>query len=341
MKKNMTSNQSPNADENTPAEQPSNVTEGLPANQPHAIARVMEPPVNAMGDEESAQHDKIVAQMSAVGIGGNILLALVKFVAGIMGNSMALVSDAVHSSSDVLATAVAYVGDRIARRKADDKHPYGHERFEQLAAAALSLILLAAGLGIGYTGVNSLLEGRTSEDIPTVLPLAAAVLSIVVKEAMFWYTRHGARKIGSDVFMADAWHHRTDALSSVAALIGVAATRLGFPWGDEIASIVICLFILKVAWDVGRDAIGKLVDESGGRELNEAIANCAASCDCVNHVDLVVTRRFGSLYYADVEVAMDGSLTLVEAHKHAEEVHERIERECPLVKHAAVHVNPV
>ena len=308
--------------------------------QPHDIAHVVEPAVNAAGDDETAEHAKVVARLSAVGIGGNVLLAVFKFVAGILGNSMALVSDAVHSSSDVLATAVAYAGDRIARREADEKHPYGHERFEQLAAAILSLILAGVGLGIGYAGVESLVHGGADE-MPGVLALVAAGVSIVVKEAMFWYTRRGAKRINSDVFMADAWHHRTDALSSVAALIGVGATMLGFPLGDSIASIIICLFILKVAWDVGREAVGKLVDESGGRELNEAIARCVVQCGHVNHIDSLYTRRFGSLYYADIEVAMDGSLTLAEAHKHAEEIHERIERECPQVKHATVHINPV
>jgi len=310
-------------------------------NQPHEISHVIEPRVEVVTDDEVSKRNKVVAQLSIVGVGGNVLLAVFKFIAGVLGNSMALVSDAVHSSSDLLATAVAYVGDRIARREADENHPYGHERFEQLAAAILSLILASVGIGIGYAGVQSLLSGGAGEDVPGVLALVAAGVSIVVKEAMFWYTRHGARKINSDVFMADAWHHRTDALSSVAALIGVGATMLGFPLGDSIASIIICLFILKVAWDVGREAIGKLVDESGGRELDEAIAACAARCDIVDHVDLVVTRRFGSLYYADVEVAMDGSLSLDEAHKHAEEIHERIEREIEQVKHVTVHVNPV
>lgn len=309
--------------------------------QPHDIAHVVEPAVNAANESETAERNRVVARLSAVGVGGNVLLAVFKFVAGILGNSMALVSDAVHSSSDVLATAVAYVGDRIARREADENHPYGHERFEQLAAAILSLILAGVGIGIGYAGVESLMHGGAGDEAPGVLALIAAAVSIVVKEAMFWYTRHGAKKIGSDVFMADAWHHRTDALSSVAALIGVGATMLGFPLGDSLASIVICLFILKVAWDVGREAVGKLVDESGGRELNIAIAKCVAQCSAVDHIDSLYTRRFGSLYYADVEVAMDGSLTLSEAHEHAEEIHERIERECPQVKHATVHVNPV
>ena len=309
--------------------------------QPHDIAHVVEPRIGMAGEDEAAERNRTVAQLSAVGVAGNVLLTVFKLVAGLLGNSMALVSDAVHSASDVLATAVAYVGDRIARREADESHPYGHERFEQLPAAILALILASVGVGIGVAGIQAAIDGGSQDEVPGILALVAAGVSIVVKEAMFWYTRHGARKIGSDVFMADAWHHRTDALSSVAALVGVAAARMGFPLGDSLASIVICLFILKVAWEVGREAIGKLVDESGGSELNEAIGELAATCDGVDHIDSVLTRRFGSQFYADVEVAMDGSLSLNEAHRRAESVHVRIESECPQVKHVTVHVNPV
>lgn len=313
----------------------------LADNQPHEIAHVVEPSIGSKGDAEVAARNRTVAKLSAVGVAGNVLLAVFKLVAGILGNSMALVSDAVHSASDVLATAVAYVGDRIARRAADENHPYGHERFEQLASAILALILASVGIGIGVAGVQAALAGNPEGDMPGILAIVAAAVSIAVKEAMFWYTRHGARAIGSDVFMADAWHHRTDALSSVAALIGVGAARLGFPLGDSLASVVICLFILKVAWDVGREAIGKLVDESGGDEINGLIAECAITCEGIDHIDSVVTRRFGSQYYADVEVAMDGSLPLSEAHRRAEQVHAHIEREFPQVKHVTVHVNPL
>lgn len=312
----------------------------LKDHQPHGIAHVVEPRVDAANDEAKAVRNRTVARMSAVGVGGNVLLAVFKLIAGLLGNSMALVSDAVHSASDVLATAVAYIGDRVARRAPDENHPYGHERFEQLASAILALILAGVGIGIGIAGVQSAIAGGPEVE-PGVLPLVAAAVSIGVKEAMFWYTRHGARAIGSDVFMADAWHHRTDALSSVAALIGVAAARLGFSLGDSIASIIICVFILKVAWDVGRAAVGKLVDESGGQELDEQIAACAIACEGVDHIDSVVTRRFGSQFYADVEIAMDGSLSLSEAHRRAERVHMRIEQEYPQVKHVTVHVNPI
>ncbi len=309
-------------------------------NQPHDISNVVEPRVGATTDGQSAEESRIVAKLTAVGILGNIVLVVFKFVAGIVGNSAALVSDAVHSASDVLATAVAYAGTRIAGRPADESHPYGHERFEQLAALVLAAILAITGFGIGSAGIEAIATGSVSDEGPGIIAAIAAAVSIAIKEAMFWYTRHGARKIGSDAFMADAWHHRSDALSSVAALAGVIGARLGFPLCDPIASVIICIFIFKVAFEVGKDAVAKLVDESGGGDFQKEIAACAASCGGVDHVDSVVTRRFGSQFYADVEVAMDGSLTLDEAHERAEVVHEEIERNFENVKHVTVHVNP-
>lgn len=307
--------------------------------QPHGIAHTIEPRVDAAaGDTQDAS--RVIRQLTLVGVLGNVALSLFKLVAGIWGNSAALVSDAVHSASDVLTTIIAFAGTRIAMKDADVNHPYGHDRFEQLAALVLASILAAAGIGIGVVGLKAILSGQMAQGTPGTIALVAAAVSIVTKEAMFWYTRHGARKIGSDAFMADAWHHRSDALSSVASLAGVAAARMGYPWGDPLAAIVICVFILKVAFDVARDAIGKLVDESGGFEVENTIASCAHACNGVDHVDSIVTRRFGSTIYADVEVAMDGSLSLDEAHERAEAVHDAIEHEIPEVKHVTVHVNP-
>lgn len=310
------------------------------AHQPHEIAHVVEK--RADQDLEAKQNEemKVVKQLTAVGVLGNIVLVVFKFVAGIVGNSTALVSDAVHSASDVLATAVAYAGSRIASRSADESHPYGHDRFEQLAALILAAILAITGFGIGSSGVEMIASGSAPDTTPGTIALVAAAASIVIKEAMFWYTRHGAQKIGSDAFMADAWHHRSDALSSVAALVGVIGAQMGFPLCDPLAAIVICLFIFKVSWDVGRDAVGKLVDESGGAELQRSISECADRYEGIDHIDSVVTRRFGSSFYADVEVAMDGNLSLYEAHERAEGLHRLIEESCPDVKHVTVHVNP-
>lgn len=314
--------------------------ETLNTTQPHDIAHVVEAREDSFSEEKSREEQRVVKQLTAVGIAGNALLVAFKFAAGVLGNSAALVSDAVHSASDVLATAVAFAGSRIAGRAADASHPYGHDRFEQLAALVLAAILAITGFGIGANGVQVIVGGSMPEEAPGDIALVAAIVSIAVKEAMFWYTRHGALKIGSDAFMADAWHHRSDALSSVAALAGVLGAQWGFPLCDPLASVIICLFIFKVAWDIGRDAVGKLVDESGGAQFQDEIAAVAATCEGVDHVDSVVTRRFGSSFYADVEVAVDGGLTLDEAHRRAEIVHDAIEGGFENVKHVTVHVNP-
>ena len=280
-------------------------------------------------------------QASTVGIVGNILLSAFKLLAGIVGRSGAMVSDAVHSLSDVFATLIALIGVKLAGRGADKDHPYGHERFECVASLALGVILCATGIGIGYTGIKNIFfsDGNTIA-IPGKIALIAAVVSIVVKEAMFWYTRWCARRINSSAFMADAWHHRSDALSSVGALIGIAGARMGFPILDPVASIVICLSILKVAIDIFRDAIGKMTDTACSEEFEDAVRGCIREEDGVLGIDLLQTRKFGEKVYVDVEISVDGTQPVSEAHDIAEGVHHRIEESFPSVKHVMVHVNP-
>ena len=290
-------------------------------------------------DEKTAS--RIMWQASTVGIVGNILLSAFKLLAGIVGRSGAMVSDAVHSLSDVFATLIALIGVKLAGRGADKDHPYGHERCECVASLILGVILCATGIGIGYTGIKNIFfsDGNTIA-IPGKIALIAAVVSIVVKEAMFWYTRWCARRINSSAFMADAWHHRSDALSSVGALIGIAGARMGFPILDPVASIVICLFILKVAIDIFRDAIGKMTDTACSEEFEAAVRGCIREEDGVLGIDLLQTRKFGEKVYVDVEIAVDGAQSLYEAHNIAESVHHRIEESFPSVKHVMVHVNP-
>ena len=185
----------------------------------------------------------VVRKLSLVGIVGNILLAAFKLFAGILGHSGAMVSDAVHSLSDVFATFVAYFGVLLSKRPEDEHHPYGHERLECVASLILGLILAGTGLGIGYTGIHKLISGEALE-IPTLLPLIAALVSIAVKEGMFWYTMYYAKKMDSSAFRADAWHHRSDAFSSVGSFIGIGLAKIGFPVMDPVASLIICVLIL-------------------------------------------------------------------------------------------------
>ena len=291
-------------------------------------------------DIKEANRD--IARVSVVGIVGNILLSSFKLFAGVIAHSGAMLSDAVHSLSDVFATLIALIGVKLARKTADKGHPYGHERLECVASLLLGIILLITGLAIGYAGLSKILGGRYEAlAVPGVLALVAAVVSIVVKEAMFWYTMYYAKKLHSSAFHADAWHHRSDALSSVGALIGIGAARLGFPVMDPIASVVICLFILKVAYDIGKDALRKMTDCACSEEQENQLRSCILSEEGVLGIDSLRTRLFGDRIYVEAEIVADGNETLTETHAVAERVHDTIEKNFTNVKHIMIHVNPI
>ena len=280
-------------------------------------------------------------RVSGVSVVVNLLLSAGKLLAGIVAHSGAMLSDAVHSASDVFSTIIVMVGVQLSSRQADDDHRYGHERFESVASVALALILLETGLLIGWKGLKTIFSGSYADlTAPGALALAAAVVSILVKEWMYWYTRSAAKKIGSDALMADAWHHRSDSLSSVGALVGIAFAMAGYPILDSVASVVICLFIVKAAVDIFRDAVDKMVDRSCDGQTLEAMTGLILAQPGVVRLDLLQTRLFGARIYVDAEIAVDGSLSLCQAHAIAEQVHEAMEAGFPMVKHCMVHVNP-
>ena len=283
---------------------------------------------------------KIVDRLSRVGIIGNVLLAAFKLFAGIFGKSGAMVSDAVHSLSDVFATLIAWIGVRLSRQAEDAEHPYGHERLECVASLLLGLILAGTGIGIGWSGIRKLFgEGRSIE-VPTLLPLIAAVVSIVVKEGMYQYTMHYAKALDSAAFKADAWHHRSDAISSVGSFIGIGMAKLGLPFMDPVASIIICLLILKVAFDISRDAVYKMLDTSCDNAFEQRLRTFIGTQDGVGRIDLLRTRQFGNRIYVDLEIAVKPDISLRDAHGIAERVHSAVEQEFPNVKHVMIHVNP-
>ena len=259
-----------------------------------------------------------------------------------MGHSAAMLADAVHSLSDFVTDIIVIVFVRISSKPEDEGHDYGHGKYETLATAIIGIILLGVGFGIFWNGASSIyrfLHGGSLQE-PGMLALIAAVVSIVVKEWMFWYTRGAAKKINSGALMADAWHHRSDAMSSVGAFVGIFGARMGYPILDPIASVVICLLIGKASIDIFRDAVDKMVDRSCDRQTEESIRRTVLSVEGVKRVDLLQTRLFGSKIYVDLEIAADGTQTLDEAHQIAEHVHHAIEHTFPDVKHCMVHVNP-
>ena len=283
----------------------------------------------------------VANRVSLFTIIGNVVLSVIKLLAGIIAHSSAMISDAVHSASDVFSTFVVIIGIKLASKKPDKEHPYGHERMECVAAIVLAMVLFITGLGIGLEAVKNIIHGNYGDlQVPGVLALIAAIVSIVSKEAMYWYTRHYAKKIDSSALMADAWHHRSDAFSSIGALIGIGASRMGFPVMDSIASLVIFVFIVKAAFDIFKDAIDKMVDHSCDEEIEKQIYECVMKNENVMGIDLLQTRVFGNKIYVDVEIQADASYTLQKAHDIAEAVHDDIEESFPKVKHIMVHVNP-
>ena len=294
---------------------------------------------NPVANEEDFQ--KVANKVSTITIIGNVALSLLKLFAGIVAHSNAMISDAIHSASDVFSTFVVIIGIKLASKKPDKEHPYGHERLECVAAIVLAIVLLITGLGIGIEAFKTILQGNSDNiQAPGILALIAAIISIASKEAMYWYTRYHAKRIDSSALRADAWHHRSDAFSSIGALVGIAGSRLGFPTMDSIASLVIFVFIVKAASDIFKDAIDKMVDHSCDEEMETQLRNCVMRNPNVHKIDVLRTRIFGNKIYVDVEIALDGSITLQDAHDVAEKVHNDIEKTFPKVKHIMVHVNP-
>lgn len=284
----------------------------------------------------------LALRISVISIVVNVLLSMIKFLAGIFGNSSAMISDAVHSVSDVFSTFVVIAGIQMANKRADKEHPYGHERMECAAAVLLAVFLGLVGIGIGTGGVRKIAAADdASLEIPGLLAMAAAVLSIGVKEFMFWLTRTVAKRVNSGALMADAWHHRSDSLSSVGSFVGILFARMGFPVMDSVASVVISICIVKASYDILKDGFDKMVDHSCDAETEDEIRKVALSIEGVQGISGLKTRLFGSKIYVDMEIQVDGEMKLREAHAIAEQVHDAIERMFMECKHCMVHVDPV
>ena len=292
-----------------------------------------------MGGSDFAREAMHVSFMS---IAVNIVLSVGKLLAGIFGHSVAMISDAIHSASDVFSTIIVMAGIKLSDRSADSDHPYGHEKLEYIASLLLAILLGMTGLAIGYEGCKNIFTGEYKHvALPTMMPLIAAVVSIVVKELMYRYTKIIADKINSGSLLADAWHHRSDALSSIGSFVGIGGAIMGYPIMDSLASLIICLMIIAAAKNIFSDATNKLVDHSCNNEMTEAMKKHVLNQPGVAGIDNIRCRMFGAKYYVDIDISADGDLTLYQAHDIAEHVHHSLEKSFPEVKHCMVHVSPV
>lgn len=287
------------------------------------------------------ESSKIIMKVSVATLIGNFLLTAFKLFAGFFAHSSAMVADAIHSASDVFSTLLVMLGAYISGKESDKEHPYGHERMECAVSIILAVVLFLTGLMIGVNAAESIINGGySSSHIPGALALAAAVVSIVSKELMYHYTIHYAKRINSVSLKADAWHHRSDAISSVGSFIGILFAMIGFPVMDSVASLLICLLIVKVSYDIFKETLDKMVDHSCSGETVDRIAEKVLEQEGVIDIDMIKTRLFGPRIYVDIEIAADGSQTLWQSHAIAERVHNAIEAQFPEVKHCMVHVNP-
>ena len=280
---------------------------------------------------------KVGLKVSKNTIIGNSILSIIKVFCGIAGTSSAMIADGIHSLSDVFTTVGVIIGLKLSSKKADKGHPYGHERIESITALFLSVVLFLVAVGIGYSGIVNIITKQYAE--PGILAVAAAVISIISKEGMYQYTIIYAKKINSTSLKADAWHHRSDSLSSIGALIGIVGARMGYLILDSIAAIIICIIIVKVSYDICRQSIDQLIDAAVSDDKISAITKKILATEGVIRIDDLRTRQYASKLYVDVDISVDSSITVEEGHNIAMKVHEGVEEDLD-VKHCMVHVNP-
>ena len=291
------------------------------------------------------ERNKEIYKVTLVGGVVNVILLLFKFVAGILGHSAAMVADAVHSLSDFVTDVIVIVFVHISGKPKDKSHDYGHGKYETLAMTIIGVALLAVAIGIVYGGVTKIINWLNGEELqaPGMLALWAALLSVVLKEGVYRYSMIEARKLQSQAVEANAWHHRSDALSSIGTAIGIGgAIFLGQRWTvlDPVASVIVGLFIVKVAIFLLRDGIGDLMEQSLPDEVETEILQLAASVDGVCNPHSLCTRRIGNHYAIELHILMDGNITLCEAHDKASEVEDLLRQHYGNETHIAVHVEP-
>lgn len=289
---------------------------------------------------------KEIAKVTLKGSIVNLLLVCVKVAAGIAGHSAAMVSDAVHSLSDLLTDFVVLAFVRVSGRPKDASHDYGHGKFETMASLLIGIFLAAAAIGIVVSGAVKLSSWLQGEDIPAPgrMALWAALLSIAAKELLFRYTDAKGRKLDSPALRANAWHHRSDALSSIGAAIGIGgALLLGDRWTvlDPLASIVIGAMLVKVAWDLLGPSFGELTDSSLPAETEQEIIGMIRDIPGIFEPHNLRTRRIGRLIAAEVHIRLDGNQSLSEAHEKASEVERRFKERFGRESHIIVHMEPL
>ena len=278
-------------------------------------------------------------KVTLVGAVVNVLLSVIKILAGWLGSSHALIADGIHSLSDLATDVVVLLAAKHGAKDADQEHPYGHGRIETLATVLLGIVLILVAFGIAYDAVRRLFEPEQLL-LPGVLALSAAIVSVLAKEALYHYTVAVAKKLRSNLLRANAWHHRSDAVSSVVVVAGVIGSMAGLGYLDAVASVVVAVMVAKIGWNLGWNSIHELIDRGLEQEDVDTICEKIMAVDGVRAMHDLRTRRMGGNAFVDVDVLVDPSLTVSEGHRIGEEVLKRLNQEIDEVTDVTVHIDP-
>ncbi|EHK2441568.1 cation transporter [Clostridium perfringens] len=279
-------------------------------------------------------------KVTIISILWNIVLAIIKISAGIIGKSNAMIADGAHSASDIISSVGVLIGNKIASIPKDKGHNYGHEKAETLVSFLLAILLVILSIKIGYNGGYSLFH-LNEVQIPTAFPLVVSVISIIIKEYQYRITIKVAKKTNSPSLRADAWHHRSDALSSVAAFIGIGGAILGFKSLDSIASIVVALFIAKVGIEILIGSANELMDISIDEEKEKEIKTIVDEVEGIKSLREIRTRKYGAMAYVDLVICVDKDISVLEGHRIASDLENLILKKMKFIKGVTVHVEPL
>ncbi len=294
---------------------------------------------NASAALDGGTRYRIAHRVTVVGAAVNVALAAAKIAFGIVGRSQALIADGIHSLSDLASDAVVLVAARHGSRDADAEHPYGHARVETAFTVGLGVFLIAVAAGIGYDAGSRLFA--PSELLrPDVLALAVALLSIVAKEALYHYTVRAARRSRSNLLRANAWHHRSDAVSSVVVAVGIGGTMVGLPYLDAVAAVIVALMIAKIGWDLSWQSLRELIDTGLDAERVAAVKRAILAVDGVQALHMLRSRRMGPDALVDVHILVDPRVSVSEGHQISETVRARLMRQFDEINDVLVHIDP-
>lgn len=294
-----------------------------------------------MNSSDYAKHEedfKTAEKWAIFGVVGNIILTALKAIAGAVGGSSAMVADAIHSASDIIASAVVYISLKIAKKPADEEHPFGHGKAEAISSAVVGLMLIAAGIQIIRTAYDTISSG--SVKTPGIIALYAAVLSIVVKEIMYRVTYKAGKKINSPSTIANALDHRSDAFSSIATFIGIGGAILGYPVMDPIAGVIVSLFILKMGYDITIDAANQIMDKSPEKDKVDLVKEAVLNTPGVEDAHDIRVRQSGPFYFVDLDISVDKNVSLDKAHEIGDTVRSNVYKAIDKIYEVRVHIDP-